>query len=83
LRKHPKTVISAFFQIKFWIFLKALKKNALDTIRLLFQDESIAIDIFPQLKIFPDFSRAVSPFLQKPSSQKLDPSWNCFCCELF
>jgi len=59
---------------------KKNRKSALDIIEVLFKDESIAIDIFPQLNFFLDFSRAVTS-LAKKSSQKIDPSWICFCCE--
>jgi len=39
------------------IFSKKFKKNALDIIRAFLKDESITIDIVPQLKKFLDFSR--------------------------
>jgi len=47
----------------------------------LFKDKSITIDIVPQLQIFLDFSRGVTPFCKNKGSQKLDPSWNFFCYE--
>jgi len=36
-------------------FCKKIKKNALDIIRMLFEDKSIAIDIVPQLRFFSTF----------------------------
>jgi len=47
---------------------------------VLFNDESITIVIAHQLQKFLDFSRGVTPFCKKKGSQKLDPSWNFFCC---
>jgi len=55
----------------------------MDTIRILFKDASITIDIVPQLNFFLDFSRGVTPFFKNKDSQRLDPSWNFFCCEPF
>jgi len=62
-------------------FSKNFKKNALDIIRVLFKDASIAIDIVPQLKKILDFLLSVTPFCKNKGSQRLDPSWNFFCCE--
>ena len=62
-RENPQILsFSAFFQIKIWMFSKKIKNNALDIIRVIFKDESIAIDIYPQLNFFLDFSRAVTSF---------------------
>ena len=77
----PKLSLCAFFHIFQKHFSKEFKKNALDIIRVLFKDKSITIDIVPQFKIFLDFSRGVTPFYKKKGSQRLDPSWNFFCCE--
>jgi len=55
----------------------------MDTIRILVKDESITIDIVPQLDFFLDFSRGVTPFFTNTECQRLDPSWNFFCCEPF
>jgi len=41
---------------------KKFKKNAVDIVRLRFKDESITIEIVPQLKKFLDFSWGVTPF---------------------
>ena len=60
---------------------KQFKKNALDIIRVLLKDESITIDIVSQLKKFLDFSWGVTPFCENKGSQKLDPTWDFFCCE--
>jgi len=46
------------------------EKNALDIIRVLFKDESITIDIVPQLKKILDFSRDVTPFCKNKGSQR-------------
>jgi len=78
----PKTVILRFLSyFSKNIFQKKFKKNALDIIRVLFKDESITIDIVPKLKFLLDFSRGVTPFGKNKGSQKLNPSWNFFCCE--
>jgi len=61
--------------------MKKFKKNALVIIRILFKDKSITIDIVPELNFFLDFSWGVTPFCKNKGSQKLDPSWNFFCCE--
>jgi len=60
---------------------KKFKKNALDIIRALFKDESIAIDIVPQLEFFLDFSRGFTPFCSNKGLQRLYPCQNFFCCE--
>jgi len=60
--------------------MEKFKKNALDIIRVLLKDKSITINIVPQLKNFLDFSGGVTPFCTNKGSQKLDPSWNFFCC---
>jgi len=59
-----KLSFSTFFQIKFWIFLKKIKQNALDIIGVRLKDKLITIYIVPQLKYFLDFSRGVTPFCQ-------------------
>ena len=61
--------------------MKKFKQNALDMLGVLFKDKSITIDIVPELKNFLDFSWGVTPFCKNKGSQKLDPSWNFFCCE--
>ena len=51
-----KLSFSAFSQIKFWIFCgKKIEKNGLDIITVRFKDESITIDIVPQLKKYSTF----------------------------
>jgi len=57
-------------------FPKEFKKNALDLIGLPFEDESIKIDIVPQLKKILDFSRGITPFCKNKGSQRLDSCWN-------
>jgi len=37
--------------------------------------------LFLNWKNFLDFSRGVTSFCKNKGSQKLDPSWNLFCCE--
>jgi len=73
----PKTSILRLLSY----FSKEFNKNALDIMRVLFKDESITIDIVPQFEKFLDFSRGVTPFCKVKGSQRLDPSWNFFCCE--
>jgi len=77
----PNLSFCAFFHIFQKHFSKEFKKNALDIIRVLFKDKSIKIDIVPQLNFFHYFSRGVTPFCKNKGSQRLDPSWNIFCCE--
>ena len=60
------------FTPRFGYFPKKLRKTALDTIRVLFKDEPITIDIVPHLKKILDFSRGATPFRKNQSSQKLE-----------
>ena len=54
-KNHQQLSFSAFFQIKFGCFSKQINNNALDIIRELFKDKSIAVDIFPQIIFFSTF----------------------------
>jgi len=61
---------------------KQIEKNALDLITVLLKDDSITIDIVPQLDFFFDLSRGDTPFCKNKSLQKLDPSCNSFVLNL-
>jgi len=64
----PKMSFTNFFQIKFGMFFQ---KNALDIVQKLFTDESITIEIVPQLKLF---GCQCHTFWQEQSSPALDPN---------
>jgi len=65
----PKTVILRLLSYSSKKNSKKFKKNALDTITVLFQDKSITIDIVPQLKFFCTF-HGVSHLFAKAKVRK-------------